>query len=56
MGHWFICEVVYTCLLLFLLDARVKNNTAHALVKFALSNVDFVWIEECPPCILSIVA
>lgn len=35
---------------------RVANNAAYTLAKFDLSNVDSVWIEECPPYISSIIA
>jgi len=36
---------------------RVANQAAHYLAKFALSsNSDFVWIEETPSCISTVVA
>jgi len=33
---------------------RVANQTNHYLAKFATENVDRVWIEESPPCIVAV--
>jgi len=30
---------------------RVGKDVAHSLAKFALISIDYVWIEENPPCI-----
>jgi ribonuclease HI len=35
---------------------RSANMAAHSLAKFALTSSDTVWIEECPPCIVSSIA
>jgi len=34
----------------------VANQAAHYLAKFAISNSDFVWIEETPICISNVCA
>jgi len=38
----------------FLHVRREVNQAAHYLAKYALTNLDCIWIEETPPCISAI--
>jgi len=33
---------------------REANQSAHYLAKYALKNLDCIWIEETPPCISAV--
>jgi len=38
----------------FLHIRREANQVAHYLAKYALKNLDCIWIEETPPCISTV--
>ena len=38
----------------FLHVRREANQTAHYLAKYALKNLDCIWVEEIPPCISTV--
>jgi len=40
----------------FLHVRREANQAAHYLAKYALKNLDCIWIEETPPCISAVLA
>jgi hypothetical protein len=40
----------------FLHVRREANQAAHYLAKYALKNLDCIWIEETPPCISIVLA
>jgi hypothetical protein len=35
---------------------REANQAAHYLAKYALKNLDSIWVEETPPCISAVLA
>jgi len=40
----------------FLHVRREANQAAHYLAKYALKNLDCIWVEETPPCIFVVLA
>lgn len=40
----------------FLHIRREANQAAHYLAKYALKNLDCIWVEETPPCISAVLA
>ena len=40
--------------LIFLHVRREANQAAHYLAKYALKNLDCIWVEETPPCISAV--
>lgn len=41
---------------IFSCKAYTANMTTHTSAKFSVSSIDFIWTDECPPCISSIAA
>ena len=40
----------------FLHVRHEANQAAHYLAKYALKNLDFIWVEETPHCISTVLA